>query len=55
MAWLQITPVTHGDERPTAHAMNGARWGLHPLDVNIALFELVALVGNQTKTYLSHR
>jgi hypothetical protein len=55
MAWLQITPITHGDRRPTAHAVNGAGWGLHPLDVNIALFELVGLVGSEATAYLSHR
>ena len=55
MAWLQVTPVTHNDKRPTAHAMNGASWGLHPLDMNIALFELVGLVGSQATAYLSHR
>ena len=54
MAWLQVTPVTHNDKRPTARAMNGASRGLHPLDMNIALFELVGLVGSQATAYLSH-
>ena len=47
--------VTRNDKRPTAHAMYGAHWGLHPLDVNIALFELVGLVGSQATAYLTHR
>ena len=55
MAWLQITPVANGDTRPAAHAMNGAGWGLHPLDVNIALFELVGLVGSEANAYVAHR
>jgi hypothetical protein len=54
MAWLQITPLTHGDRRGTVHAMDAGR-GLHPLDMNIALFELVGLVGSETSAYLSHR
>src|SRR5262249_44917172 len=55
IAWLQITPVTHGDKRPTVHAMNGAGRGLHPLDVNIALWELVGLVASEATAYTTHR
>ena len=54
MAWLQVTKASGHDKRPVAHAMYGAHWGLHPLDVNIALFELVGLVGSQATAYL-HR
>jgi hypothetical protein len=50
-AWLQVTAVSKGDKRPTAKEQNGPGWGLHNLDVNIALFELVGLVGSQTKAY----
>ena len=41
------------DKRPAARAIYGADRGLHPLDVNIALFELVGLVGSQTTAYLN--
>jgi hypothetical protein len=51
-AWLQVTKTSAADKRPAAHAMHGAHWGLHPLDVNIALFELVGLVGSQATAYL---
>jgi hypothetical protein len=53
-AWLQVTKASAKDKRPAARAMNGARWGLHPLDVNIALYELDGLVIGQATAYL-HR
>ena len=53
MAWLQITQITHGDKRGVVHG--DPNRGLHTLDVNIALFELVSLVAGETKAYLSHR
>jgi hypothetical protein len=52
MAWLEVSgPITRGDRRPVATPQRGGNWGLHALDVNIALFELVALVANQAKAY----
>src|SRR5262249_27721564 len=47
MAWLEVKPFTHGDKRPVMKEQRGPTWGLHPLDVNIALFELVGLVASQ--------
>jgi hypothetical protein len=52
-SWLQITR-THvpGDTRPAVRPMFGAGWGLHGTDVNIALTELVRLVGTQARAWL---
>lgn len=50
LSWLQITSVP-GDPRPTFRAAIGASWGLHLGDVNIALGQLVAIVGAQVKAF----
>jgi hypothetical protein len=50
-AWLEVKAVTRGDARPAAKPTRGAAWGLHDLDVNIALTELVALVASQAAAY----
>jgi len=47
--WLDVTPAN--DARPLLHAYLGPRWGLHLYDVNIALGNLVRLVGAQAKGY----
>jgi hypothetical protein len=52
-AWLQVTRTSAKDRRPAARPVNGPGWGLHSLDVNIALFELVGLVGTQATAYLN--
>ena len=49
MAWLQVTKVAQGQAPGACTAPDR---GLHTLDVNIALFELVGLVAGQTKAYL---
>ncbi len=45
---LLVTPRGGG---PVPHAVPSASWGLHLLDGNIAQGNLVALVGDQTRTY----
>ena len=51
-SWLQVTSVTNpGDHRPVVHQVLGPRWGLHLVDINIALGNLVDLVDDQPKAY----
>jgi hypothetical protein len=48
--WLQVTSVTNpGDHRPVVHQVLGPRWGLHLVDINIALGNLVSLLGDQSR------
>jgi len=43
--WLQIDRTTgSADHRPTVSTVSGPKWGLHTVDVNIALGNLVDLV-----------
>ena len=51
-SWLQITQ-THipGDDRPVVHPMLGPKWGLHLTDVNIALADLVRVVGVESRAF----
>jgi pimeloyl-ACP methyl ester carboxylesterase len=50
--WLQIDAVGGvDDERPRVQQTLGPRWGLHLVDVNLALGNLVALVRDQAKAY----
>src|SRR5205814_3002675 len=46
---LQIAPV---DGAPQLNAVPTAQWGLHLVDANIALGNLVALVHDQIETYV---
>lgn len=48
--WLQVDHAV-GDPRPGVRAALGADWGLHLVDVNIALGNLVDLVRQQSKAY----
>ena len=51
-SWLQVTTVDNpGDHRPVVHQVLGPRWGLHLVDINIALGNLVDLIGNQSRAY----
>ncbi len=51
-SWLQITRIdTPGDTRPAVHPLFGAGWGLHATDVNIALANLVQVVGAEARAY----
>ena len=55
-AWLLIKRIPHpGDTRQTVSEIQGPQRGLHPADVNIALTELVQLVGDQVDAYLHRR
>jgi hypothetical protein len=50
--WLQIDTVhTPGDTRPVVAPTLGPAWGLHLVDVNIALGNLVSLVGHESAAY----
>ena len=50
--WLQVDDVRKpGDERPRLHDSLGPTWGLHLYDGNIALGNLVAIVGDEATTY----
>ena len=51
MAWLEVGPVARNDKRPTAMPAERAAWGLHTSTSNIALYELVGLVGSQATAY----
>jgi hypothetical protein len=48
--WLQVTPVA-GDNRPSVAQTLGPGWGLHLYDFNLALGNLVALVGSEAAAY----
>ena len=51
-SWLQVSaPVHSGDPRPVVTQTLGPTWGLHLVDVNIALGNLVSLVGQQSAAY----
>ncbi len=46
--WLQITPTPNpNDTRPVVTQTLGPTWGLHLVDVNIALGNLVALARSE--------
>jgi hypothetical protein len=48
--WLQVTAAP-GDARPTVAQTLGPTWGLHLYDFNIALGNLVSLVGHEAAAY----
>jgi hypothetical protein len=51
-SWLQVTPAEPaGEQGPLVRAALGPRWGLHLVDVNIALGNLVDLVRDQIAAY----
>jgi Protein of unknown function (DUF3089) len=55
-AWLLITRIHHpGDHRPTVQDVLAPNRGLHAADVNIALGNLVNLVGSQSRAWLKVR
>ena len=50
--WLQVdTARSPGDTRPVVSQTLGSRWGLHLVDVNIALGDLVTLVAAQSAAF----
>ena len=51
--WLQVTSIAgSGDNRPVVKQTIGPAWGLHLYDVNIALGDLVSLVGTESAAYV---
>ena len=51
-SWLQITRKTvPGDSRPVVRPTLGPGWGLHLVDVNIALENLVSVVEAQSRAF----
>ena len=50
--WLQVSaPIHAGDPRTVVGETLGPTWGLHLVDVNIALGNLVSLTGDQAAAY----
>lgn len=50
--WLQVNDIARrGDHRPIVQQTLGPTWGLHLVDVNIALGNLVAMVHSQAIAY----
>jgi pimeloyl-ACP methyl ester carboxylesterase len=53
-SWLQVSaPIDPGDTRAVVGETLGPTWGLHLVDVNIALGNLVRLVGDEATAYTS--
>jgi hypothetical protein len=53
--WLQVSaPITPGDTRQLVSQTLGPTWGLHLVDVNIALGDLVDLARSEAASYASH-
>ncbi len=53
-SWLQVTTISSpDDQRPIVEPVLGPRWGLHLVDVNLALGNLVSLVRHQEQAYSS--
>ena len=54
--WLDVSPdTTPGDHRPGVTPSLGPTWGLHRVDVNLALGNLVGLVRRQAAAYAHRR
>jgi pimeloyl-ACP methyl ester carboxylesterase len=52
-SWLQVSaPLRPGDHRTVVTEALGPTWGLHLVDVNIALGNLVSLVAHEGRAYL---
>jgi pimeloyl-ACP methyl ester carboxylesterase len=53
-SWLQVSaPINPGDTRGVVRQILGPTWGLHLVDVNIALGNLISVVGSQATAYES--
>ncbi len=53
--WLQVSaPITLGDHRQIVSQTLGPTWGLHLVDVNIALGDLVDLARTEGAAYSYH-
>ena len=54
--WLQVSaPITPGDTRTVVSQTLGPTWGLHLVDVNIALGDLVDLARTESAAYAARR
>ena len=54
--WLQVSaPITPGDTRSVVGQTLGPTWGLHLVDVNIALGDLVDLARTESAAYVARR
>ena len=54
--WLQVSaPITPGDTRTVVSQTLGPTWGLHLVDVNIALGDLVDLARTESAAYVARR
>jgi hypothetical protein len=55
-SWLHVTDVGGpGDQRPRVEQSSGAAWGLHNVDVNLALGNLVSVVKRQAAAWTRRR
>ena len=55
-SWLQITRTNlPGDTRPAVRPTLGPGWGLHLVDVNIALTDLVSVVRDESRSFAHQR
>jgi hypothetical protein len=55
-SWLQVTSIAgSGDTRPIVQQTVGPAWGLHLVDVNIALGNLVSLVHTESVAFARRR
>jgi len=53
--WLQVSaPTTPGDSRTVVGQTLGPTWGLHLVDVNIALGDLVTVAATESAAYGRH-
>jgi len=53
--WLQVNaPITPGDTRQIVGQSLGPTWGLHLVDVNIALGDLVDVARSEAEAYVRH-
>jgi hypothetical protein len=50
-SWLQIDRTSSTDPRPAVEALLPDTWGLHTFDVNLALGNLVRIVGAQARAF----
>ncbi|MGD0385380.1 MAG: hypothetical protein ABSB73_04520, partial [Solirubrobacteraceae bacterium] len=50
--FLDVTPI-NGAQPLTSTGVLAPLWGLHPLDANIALGNMVSLVASETTAYLA--
>ena len=54
--WLQVSaPITPGDTRTVVSQTLGPNWGLHLVDVNIALGDLVDVARTESAAYVARR